>query len=90
MSELSRRAQKLLGRLHAGRWYRAYAGDTPKAMEELKDAGLVAVCGRVVTLEACFVPVGTTPAVMEKIPPVPSSVGSSGDLPSLSTPGSQS
>lgn len=54
--KLSKRAEKLYARLKEGRWYRAYANDTPAAMKELVDAGLVQIAARVNVSEACFVP----------------------------------
>lgn len=56
MATLSKRAEKLLGRICDGHFYRAYSKHEPKAMRELVDAGLVSVCGRVQTIVACYVP----------------------------------
>ena len=67
MNELSTNAQKLLERLKAGRWYEAYAKDTPKAMKELEDAGLVTATGRVIEVRLCYVPAeGYVPYEPEK------------------------
>jgi hypothetical protein len=55
-ASLSKPAAKLLARLRQGRFYRPYTGPVPKAMEELEEKGLVAMCGRVVTIELCYVP----------------------------------
>lgn len=53
---ISKRAEKLLSRIKRGEFYRAYDSRVPKAMRELEDAGLVSVTGRVVVIEACYVP----------------------------------
>ena len=59
---LSKRAEKLLERLKSGDFYPCHASDTPKAMQELIDAGLVARAGRVEIIRACYVPAkGYTP-----------------------------
>ena len=65
---LSPRAKKLLARVRAGHWYRAYDEKTPAAMQELVSAGLVGTLGRVQTLVCCYVPKGTRPAIMERYP----------------------
>lgn len=66
-SDLSVRARKLYERVQRGEWYPAYNGRTPKAMQELADAGLVTVTGRAKVIEACFVPTtGYTPMQMER------------------------
>jgi hypothetical protein len=56
-ASLSKPAAKLLARLRDGRFYRPYSGTpVPKAMAELEEKGLVALTGRVVTIELCYVP----------------------------------
>lgn len=65
---LSRRAQKLLVKVRAGEFYEAYSKQTPKAMQELIDAGLVIVMGRVVKVAAFYVPTGTKPFKLEELP----------------------
>lgn len=54
--KLSKRAEKLLARIKDGEWYPAFAKDTPAAMQELVDAGLVHHSGRVARAVLCFVP----------------------------------
>ncbi len=54
--KLSKRAEKLYARIKDGRWYPAYAKDTPAAMQELVDAGLVHHGGRIARAVLCFVP----------------------------------
>lgn len=66
---LSGRARKLWGLLLQGRFYQwdgPHSG--PKAMEELRRAGLVGSMGRVCTVKRCWVPVGTRPLVTEEVP----------------------
>lgn len=64
---LSRRAENLLARLRAGRFYPAYSERTPKCMQELIDAGLVATAGRPTLFIRCYVPAeGFTPFKPEK------------------------
>ena len=58
MTQLSTRATKLLARVREGHFYFAYDPKTPKAMQELVDAGLVGMCGRAVVIRACYVPAG--------------------------------
>jgi hypothetical protein len=65
---LSKNAQKLLARVRAGAWYEAYSEKTPKAMQELIDAELVGMCGRIRQMVLCYVPVGYIPPVEEKYP----------------------
>ena len=55
---LSKRAEKLLARVRAGRWYPAYGRRTPKAMQELLAADLVGTSGRAAMIVACYVPAG--------------------------------
>lgn len=65
---LSRRAIKLLHRLYEGQWYR----DPPNAaMQELIDADLVKLMGRVNVVSAAYVPVDTKPLQCERIPKKP-------------------
>ncbi len=71
--EISNRAHKLLRRLRAGHWYPVYDNNgfnkrTPKAMQELIDAGLVNTSGRVQIIVACYVPKGYIPAEQEIFP----------------------
>ena len=69
-AKLSPRARKLYARVLAGAWY-PWDGTgkrTPKAMQELVDAGLVVVGGRVQTVRAAYVPKGTKPYRLERYP----------------------
>lgn len=67
MSKLSKRAEKMLRRVQAGEFYKLENYHNSPAMRELLDAGLVTTTGRVVIIEACFVPaVGYTPFTQEK------------------------
>ena len=62
MPDLSKRAQSLLARLKAGKFYIWGDGRTPKAMKELETAGLVATAGRPIVIARCYVPAaGYTP-----------------------------
>lgn len=54
--KLSKRAEKLFERIKAGGWYPAFANNTPAAMQELVDAGLIHHGGRVARAVLCFVP----------------------------------
>jgi hypothetical protein len=58
MPKLSKRAEELLNRLQKGEWYRQYAKNTPAAMQELIDAGLVETAGRMPIIVSCYVPKG--------------------------------
>lgn len=69
--KISKRAQVILRRLHAGIFYPVYDQKTPKAMTELLDAGLVGSIGRVTRIEACYVPMGTKPFKDVSIPARP-------------------
>lgn len=54
---LSKRAEKLLARVgDPGNWYSAHGSRTPKAMQELLDAGLVRRGGRMPIIATYFVP----------------------------------
>lgn len=65
--QLSKRAAALFERVKNGDWYPAYSLDTPKAMQELIDAGLVMQTGRVQTIVTCYVPVkGFKPLQFER------------------------
>lgn len=66
--ELSDRAKKLLRRIQEGRWYKAHADDTPKAMQELLDQGLVFVTGRVECVSAAYVAHGHQRFHMDEAP----------------------
>jgi len=67
--ELSPRARKLLDRVRDQvNWYPAYGKGTPQAMEELVDAGFVGIGGRVVSMQACYMPIGTEPLRQERFP----------------------
>lgn len=67
---LSINAQKLLERIKAGKYYRAYDPKLPAAMAELEAAKLVTTTGRVVTIELCYVPAtGYAPYQEEKFTP---------------------
>lgn len=70
---VSTRARKLLDRLRAGKFYPVWDSHglnrrTPKAMQELIDAGLVGTAGRVCLVVSCYVPDGYTPYIEEKFP----------------------
>lgn len=70
--ELSRRAAKLLRRLHQGVFYPCnYDSPNHKAMRELLDKGLVGRMGRVQTIRLCYVPKGAKPFKAETIPEAP-------------------
>lgn len=70
--KLSKRATKLLHRLYEEHFYPHLGGDTATpAMQELIDAGLVVSGGRVAKIMRCFMPKGTTPFKIEKIPRKP-------------------
>lgn len=57
VATLSKRAQKLFHRIKdEGRFYRSFRVDTPKAMTELVEAGLVGESGRVNVVIRCYVP----------------------------------
>ena len=67
---LSKRALALWERIQAPwNWYRPRRS-TPKAMQELVDAGLVRIAGRVNVVTACYVPVGFQPHKLEVYPGV--------------------
>ena len=66
--ELSARAVKLLARIKRGDFYSTEANNTPKAMQELIDHGLVGTMGRVEVIRRCYVAQGHTPFVMDKAP----------------------
>ena len=71
MADLSKNAAKLLARLKEGRFYTAFEKSEPKSMQELVDAGLVTICGRVTQIVSCYVPTEDyTPYVPEKFGPV--------------------
>lgn len=60
--KLSKRAGALLKRVQAGRFYVWGDERTPKAMQELEAAGLVASVGRPIVIARCYVPAtGYTP-----------------------------
>ena len=65
---LSKRAQKMLERLRKGAWYTWDPRKTPKAMQELAEAGLVDTRGRVASIVRCWVPVGYKPGTPEVFP----------------------
>lgn len=67
IKQLSRRARKLLDRIHAGKFYR-WTDQPGPAMQELLDAGFVGTSGRVTKIEACFVPKGFKSMSHEKYP----------------------
>lgn len=65
--QLSLRAHRLYERIKQGHWYPAYDERTPAAMQELIDAGLVGVAGRVERIVAAYVPRhGYTPFKTER------------------------
>lgn len=64
---LSARARALWDRLREGRFYQAHADNTPKAMAELDEAGLVQVMARPVEIWACWVPAGSRQSSPEVI-----------------------
>lgn len=70
LAKCSVRARKLYARVARGKWYPAYEDRTPAATQELVDAGLVRVMGRVEVWRACYVPKGTKPGTPETFPPV--------------------
>lgn len=65
---LSKRAQALLARIRAGDFYRIASANTPKAMAELIEAGLVGRMGRVETIVTCYVAKGHMPFLMDCAP----------------------
>jgi hypothetical protein len=65
---VSTRARKLLKRLRAGEFYPMYDKRTPKAMQELVEAGLAHTAGRPIVWQACYVPKGYIPAEHEIFP----------------------
>lgn len=67
--KLSPRAQAVYDRLLAGEFYTMGDPRTPKSMQELIDLGLVSTMGRVITVQACYVPSGSIPLEFEKIRP---------------------
>lgn len=72
MKKLSRRASQLLARVEEGKFYKLHDPKTPKAMQELIDAGLVGLAGRVELVVVCYVPVkGYKPFKMEEYSLVP-------------------
>lgn len=67
--QLSKRAAALLLRVHnQNRFYKVQAGPTPPAMQELIDAGLVVIGGRVNVICSAYIPKGTKPFRMEQFP----------------------
>lgn len=63
---LSPRAKLLYRRLRQTRqFYRTYAPDTPKAMQELVAAGLVRPMMRVAVIQECYVPYDAKPLKFE-------------------------
>lgn len=67
LGPLSNNALKVYERLIKGHFYQPHSSKCPKAMQELIDAGLVGIAGRVVVIERCYVPAhGYTPYVAEK------------------------
>lgn len=63
---LSARAAALFERIKGGDYYPVYDAKTPKAMQELIDAGLVSKSGRVESIRLCWVPsTGYTPFISE-------------------------
>ena len=68
---LSKRAQDLLARIRAGRFYKVGASDTPRAMSELIEAGLIARMGRAEVISSCYVSVDHTPMVFDRAPDEP-------------------
>lgn len=68
VAKLSPQAQRVWASVKSGKWYAAYGKDIPAAMAELEAAGVVVTMGRVVSMQACFVPKGTKPLRMECYP----------------------
>lgn len=72
--KLSKSAERLLIRVHRGDFYlwdgapRNKNTKTPKAMQELVNAGLVVVGGRVARVVSAYVPKGTKPLKCEQYP----------------------
>lgn len=56
MTELSKRAQKVLARIEAGHFYEVYGQKARKSLDELLAAGLITGGCRAVTLGAYYVP----------------------------------
>jgi hypothetical protein len=56
ISSLSKRAQKTYKKLLEGKFYKVYDDHTPLVMQELIDAGLVDMSGRIETIVLCYVP----------------------------------
>lgn len=66
---LSKRAQAVWKRLqNPNNFYKT--NSVPDAMQELIEAELVEVQGRVISVQACYVPKGTVPYKEEQYPPV--------------------
>lgn len=65
---LSPRAASLYKRVCDGYWYKAHAENLPKAMDELVEAGLVVLGGRVEVMSSAYVPIGTKPFRVEQYP----------------------
>jgi len=57
VKQLSRRARKLLDRIHGGQFYK-WTPEPGPVMQELLDAGFIGTSGRVVLIERCYVPRG--------------------------------
>ena len=68
---LSKRAQELLARLRQGRFYKVGASDTPRAMAELEESGLVGKMGRAEVISLCYVHKDHTPFVPDRAPDEP-------------------
>lgn len=67
MTKLSKRAEKTLARVKAGKFYRTYNRSVPDSMNELIAAGLVTTAMRVIVVERGYVPTqGYTSYVPEK------------------------
>lgn len=64
VQSLSPRALKVWERVKKGQWYT----DPTPSIQELVDAGLVVLQGRVAVVRAAYVPVGTISLVSERIP----------------------
>lgn len=71
--ELSKDAKQLLAKVSdANNWFKAYddkmSAKRKAAMQELVDAGLVGMGGRVVSMILCYVPRGMKPLKQEQYP----------------------
>lgn len=68
IAELSPRAKKTWDKIREGKFYKTYALGLPYTIDELCSAGLIEVQGRVETVIACWVPVGTKEFKFEEYP----------------------